>query len=120
LHLSASQWYEQAGLTGPAVRHALAAQAFDRAAMLVEQVAPVMIQRTELTRLLTWIEALPEDEVQARPLLALYYCRLLYVSGQIEVTVRLEAVEAENLTLARLLIAQGSLEEAEALLLRLY
>jgi LuxR family maltose regulon positive regulatory protein len=95
LHLSASQWYEQAGLTGPAVRHALAAQAFDRAAVLVEQVAPAMIQRTELTRLLTWLEALPEEEVQARPLLALYYCRLLYVSGQIEqVTVRLEAVEA--------------------------
>jgi LuxR family maltose regulon positive regulatory protein len=95
LHLSASQWYAQAGLTGPAVRHALVAQAFDRAAALVEQVAPAMIQRTELTRLLTWLEALPEDEVQARPLLALYYCRLLYVSGQIEqVTVRLEAVEA--------------------------
>jgi len=35
LHLSASRWYEQAGLTGPAVRHALAAQAFGQAAQLV-------------------------------------------------------------------------------------
>jgi LuxR family maltose regulon positive regulatory protein len=95
LNLSASHWYEKAGLTAPAVRHALAAQAFARAAMLVEQVAPAMIQRSELARLLTWIEALPEEEVQIRPLLALYYCRLLYVSGQIEqVTIRLEAIEA--------------------------
>jgi LuxR family maltose regulon positive regulatory protein len=95
LHLSASEWYEQAGLTGPAVRHALAAQAFGRVAQLVEQAAPAMIQRSELARLIDWLEAIPEEEVQARPLLALYYCRLLYVSGQIEqVTARLEAVEA--------------------------
>ncbi len=95
LHLSASRWYEQAGLTGPAVQHALAAQAFDRAATLVEQVAPAMIQRSELARLLTWLEALPDDEVQARPLLALYYVRALFLGGQIEqAAARLEAVEA--------------------------
>jgi LuxR family maltose regulon positive regulatory protein len=48
LHLSASQWYEQAGFIDQAVQHAVAAQAFDRAAALVEQVAPAMIQRSEL------------------------------------------------------------------------
>ncbi|MEJ2708940.1 MAG: hypothetical protein P8074_15115 [Anaerolineales bacterium] len=95
LHLSASEWYEQAGLTSPAVRHALAAHAFGWAAELVEQAAPAMIQRSELSRLINWLEAIPEEEVQARPLLALYHCRLLYVSGQIEqVTARLDAVEA--------------------------
>jgi LuxR family maltose regulon positive regulatory protein len=95
LHLSASQWYEQAGLTDPAVRHALAAPAFDRAATLVEQVAPDMIQRSELTRLLTWLDALPEKEVQARPRLALYYAWGLLLSGEIKLaTARLEAVEA--------------------------
>jgi LuxR family maltose regulon positive regulatory protein len=72
LHLSASEWYEQAGLTGSAVRHALAAQAFGRVATLVEQVAPAMIQRSELARLIDWLEAIPEEEVQARPLLTLY------------------------------------------------
>jgi LuxR family maltose regulon positive regulatory protein len=84
LHLSASEWYEQAGLTGPAVRHALAVQAFDRAAALVEQVAPAMIMRSELSRLLTWLDALPEDDIQSRPLLALYYAWGLFLSGQIE------------------------------------
>ncbi len=95
LHLSASQWYEQAGLTGPAVQHALAAQAFGRAATLVEQVAPAMIQRSELVRLLTWLNILPDDEVQARPLLALYYGWGLFLSGQIkQAATRLEAIEA--------------------------
>jgi LuxR family maltose regulon positive regulatory protein len=95
LHLIASQWHEQAGLTDRAVGHALAARAFDRAAALVEQVAPAMIQRIELARLLTWVEALPEDEVHARPQLALYYAWGLFLSGQIEqATARLEAVEA--------------------------
>ncbi len=95
LHLSASHWYEQADLTGPAVRHALAAQAFGRAAALVEQVAPAMIERSELARLLTWLETLPDDEVQARPRLALYYAWDLFLSGQIEqAATRLEAVEA--------------------------
>jgi LuxR family maltose regulon positive regulatory protein len=95
LHLSASHWYEQAGLTGPAVRHALAAQAFGRAARLVERVAPAMIERSELPRLLTWLGALPEDEVQARPLLALHYGWVLFLSGQNkQAAARLEAVEA--------------------------
>ncbi len=94
LHLSASHWYEQAGLTGPAVRHALAAQAYGRAATLVEQVAPAMIERSELARLLTWLGALPEDEVQARPLLALHYGWVLFLSGQNkQAATRLEAVE---------------------------
>jgi LuxR family transcriptional regulator, maltose regulon positive regulatory protein len=95
LHLKASQWYEQAGLTGSAVRHSLAAHAFGRAATLVEQVAPAMLQRVELARLLSWLEALPEEEVQARPLLALYYGWDLFLSGQIQrAAARLETVEA--------------------------
>jgi LuxR family maltose regulon positive regulatory protein len=94
LHLSASQWYEQAGLTDPAVQHALAAQAFDRAATLVEQVAPAMIQRSELAKLLSWLGALPDDEVQARPQLALYYGWGLLLSGEMkQAAARLEAIE---------------------------
>ncbi|MBE0670739.1 MAG: LuxR family transcriptional regulator [Anaerolineales bacterium] len=83
LHLNASQWYEQAGFIDQAVQHALAAQLVDRAAMLVEKVAPAMIQRSELARLLNWLDTLPNDVVQSRPLLALYYCWGLFLSGQI-------------------------------------
>ncbi|MCB0163388.1 MAG: hypothetical protein KDI79_04120 [Anaerolineae bacterium] len=95
LHLSASQWYEQAGLMDAAVQHALAAQLFSRAAALVEQVASAMIQRSELTRLLTWLDLLPVEVIEAQPLLGLYYCWGLFLSGQIEPAVtRLEAIEA--------------------------
>jgi LuxR family maltose regulon positive regulatory protein len=82
LHLRAGQWYEQAGLTAHAIRHALAAQAFGYVADLVEQVAPAMIQRGELAGLLKWLEALPDKEVRARPLLTIYYARVLLIGGQ--------------------------------------
>ena len=94
LHLRASRWYEQAGLTGQAVQHAVAAQAFDRAATLVEQVAPALIQRGELARLLNWIDSLPNDELRTRPRLSLYFGWGLFLSGQIkQATANLEAVE---------------------------
>ncbi len=54
-----------------------------------------MIQRNELAKLLTWLDALPADEVQARPLLGLYYGWGLFLSGQIkQAATRLEAIEA--------------------------
>jgi LuxR family maltose regulon positive regulatory protein len=95
LHLSASRWYEQAGLPNPAVQHALTAKAFSRAAIMVEHVAPAMVERSELVRFLGWVEALPESEIQARPLLGLYYVWGLFLSGQIKQTAtHLEAIEA--------------------------
>jgi LuxR family maltose regulon positive regulatory protein len=95
LHRRASAWYEQASFTSQAVQHALAAHAFGRAAALVEQAASAMIQRTELAKLLTWLDALPADEVQARPLLGLYYAWGLFLSGQMkQAATRLEAIEA--------------------------
>jgi LuxR family maltose regulon positive regulatory protein len=121
LHLSASQWYEQAGLTGSAVRHALAAQAFSRATTLLEQVAPAMIQRSELAELLTWLQALPEDEVNARPRLALYCAWALFLGGQIkQAAARLEAIEARLATdeAKRTPEVQGHLAAMRAYLIR--
>ncbi|MEZ4863700.1 MAG: LuxR C-terminal-related transcriptional regulator [Caldilineaceae bacterium] len=94
LHLRASHWYAQAGLKRQAAQHALAAQDFDRAATLLEQLAPAMIQRAQLARLLVWLDSLPADELQARPLLSLYYSWGLFFSGQIdEAACRLAAIE---------------------------
>jgi len=122
LHLSASHWYEQAGLTEPALHHALAAQAFGRAATLLEQVAPAMIEHGEFARLLTCLEALPEDAVQARPLLALYYVQALFFSGQMKQAVALlEAVEAllEADTAKRTPVVLGHIASIRAYLARL-
>jgi len=95
LHRRASEWHEQSGYLAEAINHALAAQAFDRAATLVEQVALAMIFHSEFARLLIWLETLPEEEIRARPLLTLYHVWVLYISGQIsQATTHLEAVEA--------------------------
>ncbi|MEZ4869508.1 MAG: LuxR C-terminal-related transcriptional regulator [Caldilineaceae bacterium] len=95
LHLRASMWYEQTESIDEAIHHALAAQVFDRAATLVEQVASAMIQHSELARLLSWLEILPADEIRIRPLLGVYFAWGFFLSGQVELAlVHLEAVEA--------------------------
>ena len=94
LHLRASTWYEQTESIDEAIHHALAAQVFDRAATLVEQVASAMIQHSELARLLSWLELLPTDEIRIRPLLGLYFAWGFFLSGQVELALaHLEAVE---------------------------
>ncbi|MCB0189810.1 MAG: hypothetical protein KDE31_36310, partial [Caldilineaceae bacterium] len=95
LHLRASTWYEQTESIDEAIHHALAAQVFDRAATLVEQVASAMIQHSELARLLSWLEILPADEIRIRPLLGLYFAWGFFARGQVgPAIVHLEAVEA--------------------------
>lgn len=121
LHRRASTWYKQGELIDEAVHHALAAQAFDRAATLVEQVAPAMIQHSEFARLLIWLETLPAEEVQGRPLLTLYHVWVLYISGQInQAAARLEAVEAmlEADEAKRTPEVQGLIAAVQARLLR--
>lgn len=95
LHRRAGAWYAHAGYTSEAVQHALVGQDYAQAALLVERVALAMIQRSELARLLVWIERLPQEAVQARPLLGLSYAWGLFLSGRIGAAVaRLDMVEA--------------------------
>jgi LuxR family maltose regulon positive regulatory protein len=84
LHLRASYWYQRNGLVGEAIGHALAAQAFDRAARLVQENALQMLLRGELTTLLDWLAALPEEPVCRRPWLCIYHAWALTLAGQPE------------------------------------
>ncbi len=72
LHGRASAWYEQNGLPGAAIDHALSAGDFEWAAHLVEQSAESTMLRSEVDTLRGWIGALPEDVVRARPLVCIY------------------------------------------------
>jgi LuxR family maltose regulon positive regulatory protein len=76
LHLRAAQWYEAAGTTEDAVRHLLAAQAWEEAAALIERHAPTIFFRGEVARLSRWLEGLPPPVLQNHPLLMLTYARL--------------------------------------------
>jgi LuxR family maltose regulon positive regulatory protein len=67
LHRRASEWYEENGLLAEAVNHAFAAGDVERAARLVEANAIAVVDHGELTTLLRWLSALPEEMVRSRP-----------------------------------------------------
>lgn len=89
LHLRASEWYEQHGSAVDAIRHALAAPDFERAANLVELAVPQMRRSRQDATLLGWLKTLPDELVQCRPVLSLHYAGTLLQTGS-----KLEEVEA--------------------------
>jgi LuxR family maltose regulon positive regulatory protein len=94
LHHRASIWYEQHNLPIEAVQHALDAQDFERASVLVEQFALSLGLTDHLYTVLGWLKALPNDLVRARPLLCLYYAALLLAVNEVETSeVRLQDAE---------------------------
>ena len=88
LHRRASEWYERNGLPADAIRHALAAEDFERAAYLVELAVPATRKTRQEAALLGWLEALPDELIRCRPVLSVHYARTLLQSG------RLDGVEA--------------------------
>jgi LuxR family maltose regulon positive regulatory protein len=70
LHRKASDWFENNGERSEAIRHALAAGAFERAAELVELAIPDLRRTRTETTLRRWLEALPERVIEVRPVLA--------------------------------------------------
>ena len=83
LHRRASEWYERNGSPTDAIRHALAAEDFERAAGLVELAALEMLGSSQET-LHGWLMALPDEVVRARPVLSVYYAFALLGRGGFE------------------------------------
>jgi LuxR family maltose regulon positive regulatory protein len=71
LHLRASIWHEQNGDTADAVHHAMAGRHFERAAQLVELAGPQLRRTRQERTLRLWLEALPADVYEDRPVLAI-------------------------------------------------
>ncbi len=69
LHRRASQWYEQNAQPAEAIRHALVAKDFTRAAGLMELVWPVMNLNCQAFTWLDWVNELPEEVFSNRPVL---------------------------------------------------
>ncbi len=82
LHLRASQWYEQQLLLHDAIRHALAAHHYDRAADLMERAAEVVMMSSEVATLRSWLESLPPTTLRAHPLLCVYEAGALLLAGE--------------------------------------
>jgi LuxR family maltose regulon positive regulatory protein len=84
LHKRASTWYEQHNLYSEAIRHALAAPDFERAAGLIEQVWPTMRRRQRETTVFGWITSLPDALIRHRPVLSVAYALVLLNDGQLD------------------------------------
>jgi len=84
LHKRASAWYEQNNLPTEAIRHALAARDFERAAGLIEKTYPAMDASFQHAAWLGCVRKLPDEIVRARPVLSVYYARALSDNGEYE------------------------------------
>jgi LuxR family maltose regulon positive regulatory protein len=83
LHRRASEWYEHHGSPAEAIRHALIARDFTRAAVLVELAAPPMSKSRQDATLLSWLRALPDELLHSRPVLSVHYAHLLLAGGEL-------------------------------------
>lgn len=72
LHLRAAAWYERHDFIDDAVRHALAAEAYEQAAALVEREARALMFSGRASTLRGWLTALPQTSFQAHPRLRIY------------------------------------------------
>jgi LuxR family maltose regulon positive regulatory protein len=84
LHRRASVWLEQNGEQAEAIRHALAAADFERAADLVELAIPAMRRSRQEAAVLSWLERLPDEVVRVRPVLSVGFAGALLACGEYE------------------------------------
>ncbi len=84
LHRRASAWYQQNGETAEAIRHALAAGDFERAADLVEIAIPTMRRTRQEAAVRGWLTLLPDAVVRVRPVLTVGFAGALLAGGEFE------------------------------------
>jgi LuxR family maltose regulon positive regulatory protein len=84
LHRRASRWYDENGEPAAAVRHALAAGDRERAAGLVELAIPALLRSRQELTIRGWLDAIPDDLVRVRPVVAVGLIGALMSSGEFE------------------------------------
>ena len=82
LHHRASEWSLRNSFRDEAVFHALAAQDFDRASILIEDIAEPMWERGQQSKLLRWFASLPTGMVSKKPMLSILQARAQVMSGE--------------------------------------
>lgn len=83
LHLKASEWCEKKGLIFPAFKHAMEAEAYDRAITIVEKNLFKMLDNTGLLHQSELVSQLPAEILHTRPALAIANAWLLSYIGRI-------------------------------------
>jgi LuxR family maltose regulon positive regulatory protein len=83
-HQRASYWYERNGSPSDAVRHALAANDYERVADLAEHAWQGMEKSFQIATWLGWANALPDELIRARPVLSTQCAEALWMAGELE------------------------------------
>ncbi|HEY7702884.1 MAG TPA: LuxR C-terminal-related transcriptional regulator [Candidatus Limnocylindrales bacterium] len=84
LHRRASEWYEENGDRPAAIEHAFQAGETGRAADLVELAIPELRQYRREPALRRWIDAIPNEEIARRPVLATGYAGSILAANEVE------------------------------------
>jgi LuxR family maltose regulon positive regulatory protein len=84
LRRRASDWYEQHGERAEAIRHALAAEDFERAAELIELAIFGMQKMRQERTIRDWMRALPDGVVRRRPVLGIALAGVLASVGELD------------------------------------
>jgi LuxR family transcriptional regulator, maltose regulon positive regulatory protein len=92
LHARAGRWYAEQGQVGSAVRHYVAAEAFEGAAALVEGVALRSLEREGPAPLSGWLEAFPAAVLERDPRLAIAGAWARLAAGHVDAAEALTAV----------------------------
>lgn len=71
LHQVACRWFSDNGLTIEAVHHALCIDDYELVANLIEQRGYLLMSQGKVKTVLSWVQQLPENVIEARPVLAL-------------------------------------------------
>ena len=94
LHQRACDWYADNGDRPEAIRHAMAAEDFPRAAELIELTVPVIRKTRQEATLRNWLEGLPPNLFEARPVLSIGLVGARMATGDVEgVETLLDSVE---------------------------
>ncbi|MEP7216761.1 MAG: AAA family ATPase, partial [Anaerolineaceae bacterium] len=83
LYGRASGWYEQNGYRAEAIRCAVTAGDFERAAGLIEFEAEPLVRAHQPDRLVNWLEPIPEHVIRSMPVLSTYYALALQGVGDL-------------------------------------
>ena len=79
LHLRASRWYAEQGFLTEAIRHAMSAHDWPRAADLIQQEYTSVWGNHEHAMVRGWLEKLPVEVLRVRPRLCLAYAKTLFM-----------------------------------------
>ena len=81
-HQRAARWLQQHGMIDEAIKHFIAAAAFEDAAMLVEGESDRLVLRGEVAGLVSWVRALPRAILLRHPHLCALFSAGLFLQGR--------------------------------------